>query len=155
MSWMCPKLSMVVVAMALFSQQTSAQSLVSESEYRIYGGALEPVSSTPTVPGSPEILIVKPELDRVLVSPVSIQLMVVPTDGSSIHWDSFKLSYGALRFDITDRFLRLAKKTPSGFKIDGLEIPAGDHRLQMSVRDNKNRWGSREFVLHVSKAVGP
>lgn len=155
MSWMCTKLSLFMLAMTFLLQQASAQSLVSESEYRIYGGALEPVSSITTVPGSPEILIVKPELDRVLVSPVSIQLMVIPTDGSSIHWDSFKLSYGSLRFDITDRFLRLAKRTPSGFKIDGLEIPAGDHRLQMSVRDNKSRWGAREFVLHVSKAVGP
>ncbi len=144
-----------MVAMAFLLQQASAQSLVSESEYRIYGGAFEPVSSTVTVPGSPEILIVKPELDRVLVSPVSIQFMVIPIDGSSIDWNSFKLSYGSLRFDITDRFLRLAKRTPSGFKLDGFEIPAGDHRLQMSVRDNKSRWGTREFVLHVSKAVGP
>lgn len=133
----------------------SAQPLITESESRIYGGMLEPLSATVTDEGSPEILIVQPEIEKVLTSPISIQLMVVASDSANIKWDTFKLTYGSLRFDITDRFLKLAKKTKSGYKVDGLDIPEGDHRLQLSVRDSKNRWGAREFVLHVSKAGRP
>jgi hypothetical protein len=130
-----------------------AESLITESEYRIYEGMLEPLSSTVTDPESPEFLIVQPEITKELSSPISIQFMVIASDSANINWETFKLSYGSLRFDITDRFLRLAKKTKNGYKVDGLEIPEGNHRIQLSIRDSKNRWGAREFVLHVSKAV--
>ena len=136
-------------------QLAVARSLISESEYRIYGGLFEPLSSNVNDSGSPEFLIVQPEIEKVLTSPISIQLMVIASDSANLRWETFKLTYGSLRFDITDRFLRLAKKTKSGFRVEELEIPEGDHRLQLSIRDSKNRWGTREFVLHVSKVARP
>jgi hypothetical protein len=145
--------AVVIFSLLGLPQLASAQPLITESEYRIYGGLLEPLSSTVTDAGSPEFLIVQPEIEKVLTSPISIQLMVIASDSAMINWDTFKLAYGSLRFDITDRFLKLAKKTKSGFRVDELEIPEGDHRLQLSVRDSKNRWGAREFVLHVSKVA--
>lgn len=155
MKKLCRLLVFSLGAVLMLPRLVCAQVLITEIEYKIYGGMLEPLSSTVTDLGSPEILIVQPEIEKVLISPISIQLMVIPSDSANIHWESFKLTYGSLRFDITDRFLKLAKKTQSGYKLDGLDIPEGDHRLQLSIRDSKNRWGAREFVLHVSKAVRP
>lgn len=155
MKKLCRSFVFALGAVLMLPRLVCAQVLITESEYKIYGGMLEPLSSTVTDVGSPEILIVQPEIEKVLMSPISIQLMVIPSDSANIRWESFKVTYGSLRFDITDRFLKLAKKTQSGYKLDGLDIPEGDHRLQLSIRDSKNRWGAREFVLHVSKAGRP
>ena len=146
-----------LVLCAAFTSHAFGQALVSESEARIYGTELAP-ASTATIespPNAPTILVVKPDVEHLQQSPVALQLLVIPADGAQIAWESVKLSYGSLRFNITDRFLKIAKRTQSGFKVEHLEVPNGTHRLLFRIRDSKNRWGSREFVLRIAGTTSP
>ena len=62
---------------------------------------------------------------------------------------SFKVMYGALKFDITSRVTKFVKVTPQGFAIDKAQITTGKHRLTLQVLDQKQRLAERELRLKV------
>jgi hypothetical protein len=87
-----------------------------------------------------------------LQSPVGLQIIVVPKDGAQVNWQSVQLLYGSLRFNITDRFLKLAQRDKEGYIVKAMNIPQGNHRLLILIQDSKNRTGRRELFFTV--AVG-
>jgi hypothetical protein len=68
---------------------------------------------------------------------------------SPINPASFKVLYGAMKFDITNRLAKLVKVTPEGFTLDNAKIPPGKHRLTLQIADEKERIGERELRFEV------
>lgn len=126
--------------------------LIDESEARLYEMPMSLMSlgQITSDAGGPEILLVKPDLSSPLQSPVGLQIIVVPKDGTKVNWQSVQLLYGSLRFNITDRFLKLAQKDKDGYWVKAMNLPQGSHRLLISIQDSSNRMGRRELVFFVS-----
>ena len=126
--------------------------LIGEAEARLYEAPLTLLSQSPSSSdlGGPEILLVKPDVSSPLQSPVGLQIIVVPKDGAQINWQSVQLLYGSLRFNITDRFLKLAQRDKEGYVIKAMNIPQGNHRLLILIQDSRNRTGRRELFFTVA-----
>ena len=62
---------------------------------------------------------------------------------------SFRVFYGALKIDITNRITQHVKVTREGFSFDKAQIPAGRHRLTLQIQDTKQRVAERELRIEV------
>ncbi len=98
----------------------------------------------------PIIEIVKPAVQGGKVgSPMTIEVKFRAGDGKKIDPSSFKLYYGAFKLDVTERLLKTAKITASGFSIDNVQIPQGEHRLVLRVSDDAGSSGIKELRVKV------
>jgi hypothetical protein len=95
-------------------------------------------SATPA-PNAPLIEVQAPKLQDTLKPPFPIRLVFKPADGAQIDPSSFKVYYGWLRIDITERIVQHAKLSRDGLSVENASIPAGSHRLLLEIRDNKER----------------
>lgn len=78
--------------------------------------------------------------------PIAVQFRSMD---SAIVPASFKLLYGAMRVDITERITRLVKVEPGGFALEQAQVPPGKHKLVLVVQDEKQRTAEREIRLDV------
>ncbi len=99
----------------------------------------------------PQIDILKPEPapDLKVKAPFAINVLFKPQADAAIDPSTFKVLYGALRFDITGRITKFVKVTPTGFSLENAQIPVGKHRLTMQVQDEKQRTAERELRIEV------
>lgn len=98
----------------------------------------------------PIIEIIQPSVKSGKVgSPMTIEVKFRAIDGKKIDPSSFKLFYGAFKLDVTERLLKSAKITASGFSIDNVEIPQGEHRLVLRVSDDAGSSGIKELRVKV------
>jgi hypothetical protein len=124
--------------------------LVSVSEMQASLGAAEPLTAkTVAVPGAPQIEIVHPRLDTPVVSPTAIQLMFVPAASSVVRPETFKVLYGRLRIDITQRLINAAKVTAEGISVKEASLPKGSHRLLISIEDLQGRQGIKSLDFEI------
>jgi hypothetical protein len=127
--------------------------LVSAAEVETYRGDVLENITIPLAGDEPAIEIVRPVVrEGKVASPVAIEVRFKPVAGKSIDPASFKLYYGAFKIDVTDRLLKTAKVTSSGFSIDKVDIPSGSHRLVMRVGDDTGAVGIREIKFTVDGA---
>ena len=124
--------------------------LVSAAEVdKFKGDALENIT-IPLAGDEPSIEVIRPVVkEGKVASPVAIEVRFKPVAGKAIDPASFKLFYGAFKLDVTDRLLKTAKVTPTGFSIDKVDIPAGSHRLVMKVADDTGAAGIKEIKFTV------
>jgi hypothetical protein len=101
------------------------------------------------VPGAPQIEIVHPRLDTPVVSPTAIQLMFVPAASSVVRPETFKVLYGRLRIDITQRLINAAKVTAEGISVKEASLPKGSHRLLISIEDLQGRQGIKSLDFEI------
>jgi hypothetical protein len=112
--------------------------------------ANEPLSAKVSpVPGAPQIEVLHPKLDAPVASPTTIQLMFVPSASSMVRPETFKVLYGRLRIDITQRLVNAAKVTSEGINVKEASLPKGTHRLLMSVEDLQGRQGSKSLDFEI------
>ena len=124
--------------------------LVSAAEVDKYKGDVNENITIPLAGDEPAIEIVRPMVkEGKVASPVAIEVRFKPVTGKTIDPASFKLYYGAFKIDVTDRLLKTAKVTPTGFSIDKVDIPAGSHRLVMKVADDTGAAGIKEIKFSV------
>lgn len=124
--------------------------LVSAQEMQASLGAAEPLTAkTAAVPGAPQIEIVHPRLDTPVVSPTAIQLMFVPAASSVVRPETFKVLYGRLRIDITQRLINAAKVTAEGINVKEASLPKGSHRLLISIEDLQGRQGVKALDFEI------
>ncbi len=99
----------------------------------------------------PQIDIVKPELASNLKvkAPFPIAVMFRSQADAAVDPRTFKVMYGALKIDITNRLTGFVKVTQDGFTLDNANIPPGRHRLTLQVMDEKQRVAERELRLEV------
>jgi hypothetical protein len=127
-----------------------ALELVSLEEMRASASAADPlVPKTAVSPGAPQIDIVHPKLDSPIASPTAIQLVFVPSASSAVRPETFKVLYGRLRVDITQRLTQVAKVTAEGVNIKEASLPRGTHRLLLSIEDQQGRQGIKSLDFEI------
>ena len=99
----------------------------------------------------PQIDILKPEpaADLKVKAPFAISVLFKGQSDAAIDPATFKVMYGALKFDITNRITKFVKVTAAGFSLDNAQIPVGKHRLILQVQDEKQRVAERELRVEV------
>jgi len=100
-------------------------------------------------PGAPQIEIRQPGQLSGVKAPFPIQLGFKASDGADIDLKSFRVRYGFLKLDITDRLLKKAQLTRDGLSLPEAAIPPGQHRLLIRLVDTR----ARETELDVSLTV--
>lgn len=98
---------------------------------------------------APRIEVVAPDETAALRAPLTIRLAFRAAPGGRIDPDSFRALYGALRLDVTDRIRRHARVDGTGLLAEGVALPAGQHRILLSIADNQGRRGERDFRLRI------
>ena len=99
----------------------------------------------------PQIDILKPEpaADLKVKAPFAIAVLFKAQSDAAIDPSTFKVMYGAMKFDITSRITKFVKVTREGFTLDNAQIPVGKHRLTLQVQDEKQRVAERELRVEV------
>lgn len=114
--------------------------IVTTAEYEASLRAPEPLASKSlSDPGGPIIVVDSPQLGGRIASPTPIRVRFVASEASTVNPETFKVRYGALRIDITERLLKEVKISREGFSFPNAALPAGTHTLAMSIQDDKNR----------------
>jgi hypothetical protein len=104
----------------------------------------------PDLPAPPTIDLVRPDISRPIRNPATIELRFSPGPGQSIDMRSFNATYGWLGINITRRLLDHATLIPSGLLAEGVELPAGNHRVTISIADTSGKTASRTFQFSVA-----
>lgn len=147
-SWL--QTSVLALGLCASACHVQAFELVSVSEMQASLGTAEPLTAkTVAVPGAPQIEIVHPRLDTPVVSPTAIQLMFVPAASSVVRPETFKVLYGRLRIDITQRLINAAKVTAEGISVKEASLPKGSHRLLISIEDLQGRQGIKSLDFEI------
>ena len=142
-----------VTAFAAHAQVTSNDWLISPAEAKSYqgeGGFNEPPALRARAL-VPQIDILKPEpvADLKVKAPFAISVLFKGQSDAAIDPSTFKVMYGALKFDITNRITKFVKVTATGFSLENAQIPVGKHRLTLQVQDEKQRVAERELRVEV------
>jgi hypothetical protein len=132
------------------TNQNAPVQLVTVAEVALHKNDGNENVSIPLAGDEPAIEIVRPSIrDGKVATPVGIEVRFKPVSGKAIDPSSFKLYYGAFKVDVTDRLLKTAKVTATGFSIDNVDIPSGNHRLVMKVSDDAGTVGFKEIKFAV------
>lgn len=107
----------------------------------------------PPRPNMPAIRVVSPNATGAAVAaPVRIEVAFTPAPGARIVPSSFRVLYGLLKIDLTERLRQHATVTESGVVVDGAKVPDGQHRLILQVADDKGNTAEQELRIRVGAA---
>ena len=106
-------------------------------------------STPPGVQGAPVITLRRPDTSRTLSNPMTFDIQFRAAPGATINPSTFQARYGWLGINITSRLLEHATRTPTGLLAANVNVPTGNHRVSVSVADNRGRVGTRVVNLHV------
>lgn len=114
----------------------------------------EPRTRSMTVPRSATaIRVLAPSAGAAVPSPLRIELAFDAAPGARIVPTSFRVLYGVLKIDLTERMRRNAKVSEAGVVVEQAQIPDGVHRLFMQVSDDKGNLAEQELRLRIGKAA--
>ena len=99
---------------------------------------------------APRIEVIAPNLTVPVTSPTPVQLIFEATPPTTVKPETFRVLYGALQIDITQRLLSSARLTAQNLSVDEASLPAGKHRLHLSVEDSLGRKGYRLVELQIN-----
>jgi hypothetical protein len=101
----------------------------------------------------PGIKVVSPAAPgTVVVAPLRIEVAFTPTPGTRIVPSSFRVLYGLLKIDLTERLRPHAAVTESGVVIDRAVVPNGQHSLILQVADDQGNTAEQELRIRVGSA---
>lgn len=147
-----PALGCVALTAAVASALAQPLQLVTVAEVERERSAGLPavVARAPPQPDAPVIRVIAPALGHeALAVPMRIQLAFDSAADAEIDPGSFRVQYGALRIDITDRIASRVVVGKSGLTVDDVVIPRGNHRLLLRIADTKARVGEAEVRFSV------
>lgn len=96
----------------------------------------------------PGIRVLSPTTTPV-AAPLRIELAFTPTPGARIVPASFRVLYGLLKIDLTERMRKHATVTETGVVVDRASIPEGQHRLILQVADDLGNTAEQELRIRV------
>jgi len=99
--------------------------------------------------GAPRIRVLRPDPDVETSGPLRIELSFTPGPGARIVPGSFRMLYGMLKIDLTDRLAGRAQVKESGVIVEGAKVPRGVHRLVMRVTDDQGQSTEQELRIRV------
>lgn len=106
-----------------------------------------------TRPGQPAIQVVSPQAAGTSVNaPVRIEVAFKPAPGTRIVPSTFRVLYGLLKIDLTDRLKKHSTVTETGVVVDQAQVPAGQHRLILQVADDQGNTAEQELRIRVGAA---
>lgn len=144
-------LTRVAAALALVAAGPAQASwLVTEQEAHVSRATpAMPEAKAAPVPGAPRIVLLSPDVAAAVASPTRIQLRFESLGEAQIRPETFKVRYGTLRLDITQRITAVSAITPQGIDVSEAKLPKGSHRLFMEIQDSAGRTGERavSFVV--------
>ncbi len=145
------KLPLLAICL-LIGPTASAFELVSQQEYENEVAMVDAIPrdlAEKEDPLGPRIRVVRPEGNAVK-SPFDINVVFIPSAGSSIDVNSIKITYGDYwKMDVTDRVLEKAKVTEKGIQANSAEAPEGDHVFTIKVADTQKRTGMAKIRVKV------
>jgi hypothetical protein len=104
-------------------------------------------------PGAPGIRVLAPVAAGTPVpAPLRIEVAFTPTPGTRIVPASFRVLYGLLKIDLTERLRAHATITENGVVVDRANVPDGQHRLILQVADDKGNTAEQELRIRVGSA---
>lgn len=95
---------------------------------------------SPAAPGTP------------VAAPLRIEVAFTPTPGTRIVPSSFRVLYGLLKIDLTERLKPHAAVTETGVVIDRAVVPNGQHSLILQVADDQGNTAEQELRIRVGSA---
>lgn len=96
-----------------------------------------------------DILQPQPGPELKVKAPFAITAQFTGQVDAPIDPSTFKVLYGAMKFDITGKITKFSTVTKEGFTMENAQIPVGKHRLILQVQDEKRRIAERELRLEV------
>lgn len=101
----------------------------------------------------PGIRVLSPSAaGAVVAAPLRIEVAFTPTPGTRIVPSSFRVLYGLLKIDLTERLRKHATVTESGVVVDRAVVPDGQHRLILQVADDQGNTAEQELRIRVGAA---
>jgi hypothetical protein len=114
---------------------------------------ITPRQVPPPRPNAPGIKVVSPvAAGTPVVAPLRLEVAFTPAPGARIVPSSFRVLYGLLKIDLTDRMRRHATVTETGVVVDRANVPEGQHRLFLQVADDKGNTAEQELRIRVGAA---
>lgn len=87
------------------------------------------------VPNGPTIIVERPDENKAIKSPVSVQIAFRPHADAKINTASLKVKYGFFGFDITKRIKDHAVLTEIGLAAENAALPAGQHTVTIEISE--------------------
>jgi len=133
--------------------RAAAWALITKEEFEQSLAATQPLSRgidrTSRSPDAPTIEVNQPDTTKPIKPPVTIRIRFRPKEGAKIDLTSFRVTYGSLALDITNRIIQHAHLSASGLMANNADVPAGHHRVTLQIADNMQRVGTRTFEFTV------
>lgn len=102
---------------------------------------------------APAIRVLNPTAAAMPVAaPLRIEAAFEAAPGTRIVPTSFRLLYGLLKIDLTERLRDHARVSEGGVVISGARVPNGQHRMFLQVADDKGSTTEHELRLRVADA---
>jgi hypothetical protein len=102
---------------------------------------------------APAIRVLAPNAaDAAVPAPVRIQVAFKPAPGTRIVPSSFRVLYGLLKLDLTERLRPHSTVNEEGFLVEGAKVPDGQHRLILQVADDQGNTTEQELRIRVAAA---
>jgi hypothetical protein len=98
------------------------------------------------------IRVVAPNAQGSVSAPLRIELVFEVPAGTKVVPSTFRVLYGVMKLDLTERLKRFATITERGVVVEQAVIPDGLHRLLVSVADEQGNVASQELRIRVGAA---
>lgn len=110
--------------------------------------------SLPGAAGAPtqpvlSIRVVAPTPQAAVTAPLRIELAFETPPGTRVVPSTFRVLYGVLKIDLTERLRRFSTISERGVVVDQAVVPDGLHRLFLQVADDKGNVAEQELRLRV------
>ena len=138
--------------------------LITSDEARLEAQAEASAPPANTAPRTRSLVLLKPNQPSIQVvtptaasaaanAPVRIELAFKPAPGTRILPSTFRVLYGLLKIDLTDRLKKHATVTEEGVVVDRAQVPAGQHRLFMQATDDQGNLAEQELRLRIGSST--
>ena len=128
------------------AQQTAKAELEAPPEIRPRGAVIPKGNA-------PGIRVLSPSAAGTPVAaPLRIEVAFTPLPGTRIVPSSFRVLYGLLKIDLTERLRNHSTVTESGVVVDRAVVPDGQHRLILQVADDQGNTAEQELRFRVGAA---
>jgi hypothetical protein len=111
-----------------------------------------PEVRTRSLPGGAPVLAIRvlaPAAQAAVTAPLRIELAFETPPGARVVPSTFRVLYGVLKIDLTDRLRRFSTINERGVVVDQAVVPDGLHRLFLQVADDKGNVAEQELRLRV------
>jgi hypothetical protein len=149
-----------LLALALWSPWSLAEGLLLVTDDEVaretsYAATVDErfVPRSVPMPGAPLIQVRSPSIVDELKAPFPIRVEFEAGEGSEVLPATFKVYYGFLKLDITDRVVQKVRVERGGVTIEEADIPSGSHKLVLQIKDSKGRLGETALSFRVAPSL--